>query len=242
LIHVLLAAYNEEKALGAVLEGIARTLADGDYRVWVVDDGSSDGTADVAREWSKRVPLTLLRHERNAGLGKALQTGLAQVRPSLDARDVLVTLDADNTHPPQLIPHLTQPLEDGAADLAIASRFAPGSRSVGVPFPRRVATLAARLIYRTFLPVDGVRDYTCGFRAYKGDLMRRGWERWGALVTEEGFAAGLEWLIKLSAFRPRVVEAPLVLRYDRKPTPSKMPVTRTVLRSLALLKRLRAYR
>lgn len=241
MIHVLLAAYNEEAALGKVLEGIARTLADGNYRVWVVDDGSADRTADIAREWSKRIPLTLLRHAANAGLGKALQTGLAQLRPVMQDGDVLVTLDADNTQPPQIIPHLTEPLENGQADLAIASRFARGGKSVGVPPFRRLASHGARLLYGLFLPVAGVRDYTCGFRAYRGDLLRRGWEKWGNLVTENGFACMLEWLVKLSAFSPRVVEVPLVLRYDRKPTPSKMPVARTILRSLALLKRLRAY-
>ena len=49
MIHVLLPAFNEGEALGAVIEGIARTLADGGYKVWVVDDGSSDGTAEAAR-------------------------------------------------------------------------------------------------------------------------------------------------------------------------------------------------
>lgn len=242
LIHILLPAYNESKALGRVLESIARALADGAYRVWVVDDGSSDGTADVARGWIGRLPVTLLQHPRNAGLGKALVTGLSHILPMMGPSDVLVTLDADDTQPPELIPRLVQPLEDGTADMAIASRFRPGGRAVGVPLFRRLTSLGASFLFRVFLPVPGVRDYTCGFRAYRADLLRRAGEKWGALVTEDGFAAMVEWLVKVSALSPRVLEIPLVLRYDRKPTPSKMPVARTIRRTLSVLVRLRRMR
>ncbi|MGQ0644076.1 MAG: glycosyltransferase family 2 protein [Elusimicrobiota bacterium] len=242
MIHVLLAAYNEEEALGRVLEETAGALAGRTFRVWVVDDGSSDRTAAVAEEWSGRLPLTLLRHERNGGLGQTLRTGLAAAGPALGDDDALVTLDADDTQPPALIPVLTEPLAAGRADVAIASRFAPGGKSVGVPWGRRMASRGAALLFGAVFGIPGVRDYTCGFRAYRGSLIRRGTERWGGLVTESGFAAGLEWLIKLSFLKPRVVEVPLVLRYDKKPTPSKMPVGRTIVRTLAVLARLRKYK
>lgn len=239
MIHVLLAAYNEGAALPQVLEGVARTLADGNYRVWVVDDGSQDNTAAAAREWSTRIPLTLLRHAQNAGLGKALQTGLSHIYPVLSPTDVVVTLDADHTHPPQIIPHLTQPVENNSADLVIASRFAEGGKTVGVPFFRRLTSAGAYRLFRFFFPIPNVRDYTCGFRAYRGELLLRGRARWGNLISENGFAAMVEWLIKLSVLSPQIKEVPLVLRYDRKPTPSKMPVCQTIWRTLVLLKKLR---
>jgi dolichol-phosphate mannosyltransferase len=242
MIHILLPAYNEEQALAPVLEGIARTLADGNYRVWVVDDGSQDGTAAVAEKWAALIPLTLVRHPRNAGLGKAFQTGLAHILPAMKGSDVLVTLDADNTHPAQLIPRLAHPLEEGRADLSIASRFAPGGETVGVPWFRRFTSQGARLLFRFLFPIPFVRDYTCGFRAYRGDLLQKGQDRWKNLVTENGFASAVEWLIKLSRLSPRVVEVPLVLRYDRKPTPSKMPVARTILKTVALILRLKKIR
>lgn len=239
MLHILLAAYNEGAALGPVLEGIARALASGGYRVWVVDDGSHDNTADVARDWAGRIPLTLVRHARNAGLGEALQTGLSRILPVLAPQDVLVTLDADDTHPTTLIPRLVQPLDDGLADLTIASRFAPGGRAVGVPAFRRLTSWGASLLFRRLFPIPGVRDYTCGFRAYRGELLGRAVQKWDPLITESGFAVSVEWLLKLSVFSPRVLEVPLVLRYDRKPTPSKMPVLKTIGRTLALMGRLR---
>jgi dolichol-phosphate mannosyltransferase len=242
MIHILLAAYNEEEALGLVLEGIARTIADGGYRIWIVDDGSTDGTARVADEWDGKIPLAVITHVRNMGLGAALQTGLSRLKDVLKTDDVLVTLDADNTHPPQLIPRLTQPLEENKADIAIASRFAPGGESVGVPAFRRLTSSGVKWLYRTCLPIPGVRDFTCGFRAYRGDLMRKAFDRWDKIVTEDGFAATVEWLARLAPFSPRVVEVPLVLRYDRKPGKSKMPVWNTIRRTLVLLPKLRRLR
>jgi dolichol-phosphate mannosyltransferase len=242
MIHILLPAFNEGVALGAVLEGIARTLADGGHKVWVVDDGSTDGTAAAAgAAASQGHPVVLLRHPRNLGLGQAFRTGLAAVLPLLGPDDILVVLDSDNTHPPQLIPSLAAPIEEGKADIVIASRFAPGGREVGVPFLRRALSAGARLVFSLLFPVPGVRDYTCAYRAYRGDLLRRAAAR-GELVTEQGFAASVEWLLRLSALSPRIREVGLVLRYDRKPTPSKMKVFATVRRTLALLARLRKAR
>ena len=242
MIHVLLAAYNEEAALGDVLNGLARALADGGYKVWVVDDGSRDGTARVAEEWKRQIPLVLIRHPVNQGLGAALQTGLAALLPVLAADDVLVTLDADNTHPPTLLPHLVAPLEEGRADLTIASRFQRGAQVVGVPFYRQLTGRGVSWIFRWFLPVPGVKDFTCGYRGYRGRLLKEGAQRWGRLVTENGFACQAEWLLKLSVLSPRVEEIPLVLRYDRKPTESKMPILKTIVDTLALLRRLRKIR
>lgn len=242
MIHILLPAFNEEEALGLVLEGVARALADGGYHVWVVDDGSRDGTADVCRFWAGKIPLTLLQHARNQGLGRAFQTGLSAIFARLAPSDVLVTLDSDNTHPPALIPRLAAPIEDGRADFVIASRFAPGGETVGVPWFRRLTSVGVRVLFSALFPVPGVRDYTCSFRGYRGDLLLRGREKWGELVTENGFASAVEWLVRLSALSPRVEEIPLTLRYDRKPTPSKMPVARTILRTLALAVRLRRLR
>jgi dolichol-phosphate mannosyltransferase len=237
VIHVLLAAYNESAALAAVIEGVARVFADGDWTLWVVDDGSTDGTADVARAHAGRFPVRLVCHASNRGLGAALRTGFSTVGAGLGPRDVLVTLDADNTHPPAQIPSLVAPVEEGRADIAIASRFRPGARVVGVPWHRRLLSRAAEAVFRLGVPVPGVRDYTCGFRAYAAAFVRSLPAE--ELIREDGFAAQSEILIRLARRGARVTEIPLVLRYDRKQGESKMRVFRTVARTLGLVGRLR---
>lgn len=239
MIHILLAAYNEERALGDVLNGIARALAGVAFKVWVVDDGSTDGTAAVAERWRKDISLVLICHEKNQGLGAALHTGFSTLIPVLSPADVVVTLDADNTHSPAQIPALVQPIEDGRADLVVASRFVGGAKTVGVPFYRRILSDGAALLFRWCLPIRGLRDYTCGFRAYRGALLKQAQEKWGRLATENGFAAAAEIVVKLGALRPRVWEEPLDLRYDRKPGASKMRVGQTIVRNLLVMARLR---
>lgn len=239
MIHILLAAFNEELALGDVLNGISQTLADGAFKVWLVDDGSTDGTAAVAERWGRHNPLVLIRHEKNQGLGAALHTGFSALIPALAPDDAAVTLDADNTHAPAQIPSLVQPIEDGRADLVVASRFVPGARTVGVPFYRRFLSNGAALLFQSVLPFPGLRDYTCGFRAYRGSLLTSAQKKWGRLATENGFAAAAEIIVKVGALRPKVAEVPLTLRYDRKPSASKMRVGQTVRRNLAVLFRLR---
>jgi dolichol-phosphate mannosyltransferase len=242
MIHVLLPAHNEEAALGRVLDEASRVLAGRPHHIWVVDDGSTDGTSDVAAARAGRLSLTIVRHEKNQGLGKALQTGIRNILPRLEDADVVVSLDADNTQPADLIPSLSALIEDGRADVAIASRFAPGGAMVGVPFHRRLTSLGARLVLSAAFRLPGVRDYTCGFRAYRGRLLREASRRWDPLITENGFAAQLEWLLKLSALSPVIVERPLVLRYDQKPTPSKLPLFRTIFRTVSTMARLRRLR
>lgn len=239
MIHILLAAYNEELALGDVLNGIDRALVDGAFKVWVVDDGSTDGTVAVVERWRRQIPLVLIRHEKNQGLGAALHTGFSALIPALSPDDVAITLDADNTHPPAQIPSLVQPIEDGRADLVVASRFVRGARTVGVPFYRRFLSDGAALLFRFLLPISGLRDYTCGFRATRGALLTSAQKKWGRLATENGFAAAAEIIVKLGALRPKVMEVPLILRYDRKPSKSKMRVGQTIVRNLAVISRLR---
>lgn len=237
MIHILLAAYNESAALAAVIEGVARAFADGDWTLWVVDDGSTDGTAEVARDHAGRFPVRVVRHAANQGLGAALRTGFSTIGAVLGPRDILVTLDADNTHPPAQIPSLVAPIEAGDADIVIASRFRPGARVVGVPWHRRLLSRAAEVVFRWGVPVPGVRDYTCGFRAYAAAIVRTMSAE--ALIREDGFSAQAEILIRLARRGARVTEIPLVLRYDRKQGESKMRVFRTVARTLGLVRRLR---
>jgi dolichol-phosphate mannosyltransferase len=237
VIHILLAAYNEAESLGDVIAGVARAFADGDWTAWVVDDGSTDGTPDVAQRHAGPFPVRLLRHGTNRGLGAALRTGFSTIGAVMGPRDVLVTLDADNTHPPAQIPALVAEVEAGRADIAIASRFRPSARVVGVPWHRRMLSRGAEAVFRLFVPVPGVRDYTCGFRAYGASCVRALPAE--DLIREDGFAAQAEILIRLTRRGARATEIPLVLRYDRKKGDSKMRIVRTVARTLGVVARLR---
>ncbi len=244
MVIVVLPAYNEEAALPALLAAIREALAayDPAYRVIVVDDGSSDNTAQVAQEAAPAIPVTVIRHSGNRGLGAAINTGL---RAALDAggpADVIVAMDADNTHPPSLIPRMVEEIRRGCG-VVIASRYCPGGREVGLAFHRRLLSRCASALLRACFPIPGARDYTCGYRAYAPAALRQAIGVWGdGLIEESGFACMAELLVKLGAVGVRVGEAPLVLRYDLKAGPSKMRIARTIKRYWHLIARRRQIR
>jgi dolichol-phosphate mannosyltransferase len=206
--------------------------------VIVVDDGSSDGTAEAARgQGPEGLRVRVVSHEGNRGLNEAMRTGLLAALEEARGDDIVVTMDADDTHAPGLISRMTMLIEEGN-DVVVASRYAPGGRVLGVPRGRRLLSHGASTLFRLVYPVEGVRDYTCGYRAYRAGLLRQAFARWGRdFVSESGFSCMVDILLKLDRLGAVITEAPLVLRYDRKPGKSKMDVRRTVLQTLKLLGR-----
>jgi dolichol-phosphate mannosyltransferase len=235
--RVVLPAYNEAESLPALLAALQEHMDEHGlaYEVIVVDDGSRDRTAAVAAEWAERLPLVVVPHAVNQGLGAALRDGLAAAVARAGARDVVVTMDADDTHPPGLIARLLDHIDAGH-DVVIASRYRPGSRVCGVPQMRRVMSNGASLLMRCVFPLRGVRDYTCGYRAYRVEVLRRALEHYGdTFVDQSGFQCMVDVLLKLSRLDLVFGEVPLVLRYDRKLGVSKMPVGDTVWSTLRLM-------
>jgi dolichol-phosphate mannosyltransferase len=229
MIYVLLCAYNEERALSVMLPQIRAAYGPAAHAV-VVNDGSRDGTELVLRGFAGP-GLTVLTHTVNQGLGMAIRTGLLHLAGRVAESDIIVTMDADDTHPVELIGRLAARCAD--ADVVIASRYRPGGGQRGVVLLRNVLSRAARVVLSLRFHVPGVRDYTSGFRAYRGAILRRLVERYGdKMVTERDFVVQMELLLKLARTGARFAEEPLLLRYDRKEGASKMKVWRTVKRYL----------
>lgn len=240
MILLVLPAYNEAGCLGSLLRRVCDTAESLSVPlcVLVVDDGSSDGTGDVAAAFSDRLRIDVLTHATNQGLAAAIKTGLAAaLERSTSDDDVIVTMDADDTHPPDLIPGMLAAIRAGR-DLVIASRYVPGARVHGLTLSRVLYSHAASLLFRLLVPMPGVRDYTCGYRAYRASLLRRTWAGGADSITSEsGFTCMADILLRCRDLAPSVQEMPLVLRYDRKRGASKMRVASTIAGSLRLLLR-----
>jgi dolichol-phosphate mannosyltransferase len=242
VIVVVLPAYNEAEALPPLLRRL-ETVSAGHFasalRVVVVDDGSSDGTAEAARGAAASLDVRVVVHPQNRGLNEAIRTGLLAALEVASGDDIVVTMDADDTHAPGLISRMTMLVEEGN-DVVIASRYAAGGRVRGVTRFRRVMSRGASLLFRVVYPVTGVRDYTCGYRAYRASLLKEAFTRWGdEFISAPGFSCMVDILLKLDRLDAVITEAPMVLRYDRKPGKSKMNVRRTVGQTLSLLFRRR---
>jgi dolichol-phosphate mannosyltransferase len=227
-ITVALPAYNEEKDLPALLSNLQTALSAQPlpWRIVICDDGSRDRTADLVREASLTMPVTLVQHEVNRGLGKAIETALTT---AVEFGGAVITMDADNSHDPCYIGEMVKVLDRGKSDLVVCSRFVKGSKIVGVPIFRQFLSIGCFLLMKTVAPYRSVRDYSTGFRAYRADSLQRVIDANPAgLVETSGFACMLEILLKHRSQKVPATEIPYTLRYDQKLGASKLRLFRTL--------------
>ena len=138
------------------------------------------------------------------------------IKLSFNEEDIAIVLDSDNTHNPEHVYQMVNKIRDGF-DVAIASRYLRDSRIIGVTKLRQILSIGASWIMRILFPIKGVRDYTCGYRAYNITCLRKALDKFGdKLVEDKGFACMAELLIKLRSMHILAVEVPLILRYDQK--------------------------
>lgn len=240
-IWVALPAYNEAPRLPLLIERWTDVLSwlGLDHAIVVVDDGSRDGTAAALAELAPRTPsLVVLTHAVNQGLGATLRDGMAYVAERGRPDDVLVGMDGDNTHPPELFPVMLERLSSAPCDVVIASRFRTGARVEGLSPLRQVLSAGARWMFQAVHRVPHVRDYTCGYRAYRLAIVQQAFAHYGdRFVEREGFDCTADVLLKLAALGARCQEVPLHLDYRAKAGQSHMDVRRTIKRTLGLFLR-----
>ncbi len=237
LIHVVLPAYNEAANVGAVLKTLDELAGNKHLALHpiVVDDGSRDGTPDIVAGYSGSMKVSLIKHPENRGLGAAIRSGLERAVAESHGEDIIVTMDADDTFTPGTIPEMLKKIDSGM-DVLIASRYQPGSVVVGVPPIRRFMSFSASVLFQAVLPIPGVKDYTCGYRAYRASALKKAFAQYRQeFIDQEGFQCMVDILLKLRGLGLRFGEVPLTLRYDRKGGKSKMKVARTAIKTLLLL-------
>jgi dolichol-phosphate mannosyltransferase len=199
-VLVVIPTFNERENLGPVIARLHGALPAA--HVLVVDDGSPDGTGELADELAARDErVHVLHRTEKAGLGAAYLAGFAWAL-SADYQ-VIVEMDADGSHPPEQLPQLVETLAD--ADLVIGSRYVEGGTVVNWPAHRRLLSWGGNLYCRLALGVQ-IRDITAGYRAFRrrvlaeldlGDIASQGY----------CFQVDLAWRAALAGFR--VSEVPI---------------------------------
>jgi glycosyltransferase involved in cell wall biosynthesis len=195
MILACLPAFNEEVAIGSVVLR-AKKYVDA---VVVIDDGSSDATADIATS----AGAIVIRHDRNLGKGIAIRDAFLKAREM--QADILVCIDADGQHNPDEIPHLLDPIRKGEADMVIGSRFLtirsriPAYRRAGQEFLNYLTNRVSH---------SEVTDSQSGFRAFSRTAIQ------SLPMDEEGI--GIESFLQRAAYDKhlKVMEVPITCRYD----------------------------
>jgi dolichol-phosphate mannosyltransferase len=199
---VVVPTYNEASNIATVIQRVRAAVPDA--RVLVVDDGSPDGTADLAEAVGREVgAVDVLRRTEKAGLGSAYRAGFAWGMER--EAPVLIEMDADLQHEPAAIPDLLAPIEAGTADLVIGSRYVPGGSIPRWRLHRRLLSRWGNR-YSSFMLDLGVADATAGFRAYRADLL-------GQLELEtvraDGYGFQIEMTYRARRAGGRITEVPI---------------------------------
>jgi dolichol-phosphate mannosyltransferase len=228
MIRFVIPAYNERENIPGLIADLAPVARDLGARVIFVDDGSTDGTAEVIEEHRDGLHLAIVQHKVNRGLGTAINSGLRAALGESHDDDAIVTLEADNTSDLKDLPRMLEMFESGR-DVVLASVYAPGGRIVGVAPWRLAASKAVSNAFRYAGGLHEIHTLSSLYRVYRAGTLRRAAETYGyLLVREPGFAANVELLLKLYNAGARVGEVSTVNDWGRRLGTSKMSLTPTI--------------
>ena len=207
-VSVVVPTYNERDNIRPLAERVFAALSPAKSELLIVDDNSPDGTADEVRAVGKTFPTRCVVRASERGLATAVICGLREARGEL-----IVSMDADLSHPPESIPTLLEALCDPRVNMVIGSRFVPGGRvDLAWPWHRRLNSYVARMLAR---PLTPVRDMMAGYFAVRrGDLRLDG-------LRPIGYKIALELIVRHRW--KNVVEVPIAFA-DRAAGETKLNV------------------
>jgi dolichol-phosphate mannosyltransferase len=210
-VLVIVPTYNERENLEEIVAAVRRH----GYDILVVDDGSPDGTGDIADELAASDDgVHVLHRTEKSGLGPAYAAGF-EAGLAMGA-EILCEMDADFSHDPADLPHLVAAVRDGA-DLAIGSRYVPGGGTEGWPWHRQAISRGGNR-YAGFMLGLRVSDATAGFRAFRDTTLRKIDPSTGE-ASGYGFQVEMAWRTQRAGLT--IVEVPIIFR-DRRYGTSKM--------------------
>ncbi len=228
---VILPTYNEAENVRTISAAILENLPGA--TLLVVDDGSPDGTGQIADELAAADPRIRVRHRpEKQGLGRAYLDGFGVALAG--GAEVVIQMDADWSHDPAALPSLIAPIAGGTADLVIGSRYTKGGGVVDWGLGRRIISRGGSIFARNVLRLSP-HDLTGGFKAWRASTL--------AAIPFGGIHAGgyvfqIEMTFRASRAGARVAETPITFR-DRRVGQSKMS-RRIVVEALVVVVTLRA--
>lgn len=223
MLYICIPSYNEASTVGLLLWRLRRVMQEfaREYEIVVYNDGSTDGTADTLKSYEEVLPLSVLNGERQLGYGRALDALVRYVaqKTKYPRRDGLITMQADFTDRPEVLPELMKRFE-GGADIVVAERQVTS----GWPGPARVLQRVAPFVTRPFLQILDVKDPFGTLRCYRITVLRDLLKESGdaPIVGSDGWSANVELLVRASHFARRVESVACSPRYELRPRASRV--------------------
>jgi glycosyltransferase involved in cell wall biosynthesis len=240
MIYVCIPSHDEAPTVGLLLWKIRQVFAGfpREYHLLVLDDGSTDATAEVLEPYTRVLPLTVLKHPERRGYAASVEALLRRAVELTDRpkRDAAILMHADFAHNPQTLPDLVRRVDSGA-DVVVAEGRLEGESSR----PHRWLRHYAPMLLRGVVAVPGVKDVVSGFAIFRLVVLRnaiRSQPR--ELLVSNGWAANAELFWRTSRYARRVEALPSTERHDLRGRPTRVQVRETVAGLWASRARLRA--
>ncbi len=225
---LIIPAYNEAHGIGPVLDAVADVMqASGiDHEILVIDDGSTDGTADAVKAiLAQRPTVRLVTHPVNRGYGASIKTGVRTTHAP-----VVAITDADGTYPNEVLPDLYRRLVDEQADMVVGSRT---GENVHIPLVRRPAKAFLRGL-ANYLSGHKIPDLNSGLRVFRREPIEENFN-----LVSDGFSFTTTTLLALLARNKRVVFVPI--DYHKRTGSSKIRPIADTFNFIVLILRVSVY-
>jgi dolichol-phosphate mannosyltransferase len=225
-LYFLIPVFNESPNLHLLSENLQRSLPGRNKFYLFVDDKSTDDTVDKLHALFHSALSHIIQKESNKGPGDSFNLGFEWIlEHSADEKDIVITLEADNTSDIELLPGMIS-ISEMNYNLVLASVYAQGGGFEKSSFLRKLISFSANFFLRFTFNIK-VQTLSSFYRVYHISLIRKIKENYNNIISEKGFVCMFEILLKAIRMNASIIEIPMVLRSLNRKDKSKMKILKT---------------
>ncbi len=231
MVYFIIPAYNEAKNLPLLIKntGEAMGALGIPYKMFIVNDGSTDNTSEVCTQFEKDLPLEEIGFDENMGVDAAFKKGFEAALEAAKEGDIIVTKEADNTSDLDILKKMIGLIQAGN-DVVLASCFAKNGGVENSTADRHILSFGANTLLKLFFPIKGVNTYSSFYRAFNATKLKMAFEAYhGRLIEVKGFVCMVEMIVKLARLPLQMAEVPMILRCNMREGASKMRRRKTII-------------
>lgn len=238
MIYFLVPIYNEEENIERLFADTTECMANAglnDFRFIFVNDGSSDRSLEILEGFARKdKSVIILSHYPNAGVKTTFLEGFEEFLRVGQSGDLLITKEADNTSDNAILDKMIALLQDGKADVVLASCYAKGGGVESTTLIRRLLSFSANIIIKIRFNMWNLNTFSSFYRGFTYSCLDRAFSSSEEMMTYNGFTCVVEMLVKLKRMHFTIKEVPMILRSSERVGASKMPIFATILGYLRL--------